>query len=484
MKDNNSLRDGYATTKINIPGIKLDYKINTVLLDTVYCSSMGDSLRYCYKYSESGEEVTEICEIFSEKKWTNFFKYQILSDENNKTQTLYTWNKDIWMPSNYSHFKMSYSGDILTEESSFFVWSNGVWVITNKFIMQYLYGKCISRITEIYDEINPIFNIWETYSYNELSEIESSKRRYFNYNEWINIDTTNWNYLSKEYYYKIWRNNAWKDSIRGFHYQNQLGIDTLVQFEAFEKGEWKNSSLFRYRFDEKLNMTAWGIYKWENNSWLPKNALLWVYDSNNLIVTETYQKGNFNEWMNVYRKSYSYTYADVIDSEIVEYWEYDSWNSNRKSHSFLDDNQNILEYESNYWNNDWIPYDQGVNLIDKYGNNFYYYASKLKFSYSAITNNVNNLRNNPSGIAINSIYPNPSSGNFFADFSVSEAGHIKYEIINLSGKVVKTSDIGFFIKGNYQMQILMNGALESGVYIIRIIYSNGFAQKKFIVFRN
>lgn len=484
MKDKHNLMDGSATPKVTFPEIKFDYKINTVFLDTIFCSSMGDSLRYSYEYSESGEEVTEICEILIEKRWVNFFKYQILANENNKTQTLYNWNDIDWIPSNYSHIKKSYDGDKIIEEASYFVWSSEAWNITSKFIIEYLNGNNISQIVEYYDEMIPTYKLWQIFSYNEIGDIESSKKRYFNTQDWVNIDSTNWNYLTKEFHYKIWRNNAWQDSTRGFHYQNQLGIDTLVQFEAFEKGEWKTSSLFKYRFDDDLNMTSWEIYEWKNEEWLKRIAFDWTYNSNNLLVTESYRKGNFNEWINSYRKSYTYTNTDIINSEIVEYWEDNNWKPFSKFSSVLDDNQNLVEYESNYWNNEWMPYDQRVNLIDTYGNSFSYYASNLKFRYSDLLNNIDNLRNSSSGNPIIEIYLNQSSGKFHLNFSISESDHVKYEIVNMSGRVVETADMGFVSEGNHQTEIMTNSAMESGIYIIRIKCSKGFAQMKFMNLRN
>ena len=76
------------------------------------------------------------------------------------------------------------------------------------------------------------------------------------------------------------------------------------------------------------------------------------------------------------------------------------------------------------------------------------------------------------------IYPNPSKGITYVDFTMAAAGDVQIDVMDIEGRVVSTfSD--FLPEGDHQYT--MNNELASGVYLVRLTFGNNSITKKAII---
>jgi hypothetical protein len=83
-------------------------------------------------------------------------------------------------------------------------------------------------------------------------------------------------------------------------------------------------------------------------------------------------------------------------------------------------------------------------------------------------------------IARASVYPNPSSGEFFIAFSSDQVQDIDIIILDIQGKVQRKESLGRISAGEFQIRI-PGGELEAGPYIVRLENSMGQASKTWML---
>lgn len=83
-------------------------------------------------------------------------------------------------------------------------------------------------------------------------------------------------------------------------------------------------------------------------------------------------------------------------------------------------------------------------------------------------------------LASYSVYPNPSKGNFKVDYQLVSASATTLEVSDLSGRVVKSYDLGIKQPGTYSF-VFENNKLEDGVYVLSLRTNSGTESKRVIV---
>jgi len=79
------------------------------------------------------------------------------------------------------------------------------------------------------------------------------------------------------------------------------------------------------------------------------------------------------------------------------------------------------------------------------------------------------------------IYPNPTNGNSFVEFDISEPGNVSVELFDVSGKVSKVIKSSAFLKeGKYKYEISFNG-LRDKIYILAVKVNDGIIKREKIV---
>ncbi len=78
-----------------------------------------------------------------------------------------------------------------------------------------------------------------------------------------------------------------------------------------------------------------------------------------------------------------------------------------------------------------------------------------------------------------SIYPNPIENNAKVSVNLYNSGNVVFEVINLSGQVIRKFDMGYMLKGENKVDIAL-GDLKQGVYLIKINSQNNSGAARFI----
>lgn len=97
----------------------------------------------------------------------------------------------------------------------------------------------------------------------------------------------------------------------------------------------------------------------------------------------------------------------------------------------------------------------------------------------AFTGNVTGIKNEQTIINSIVVYPNPGSENITLNLDIKNPSKTSFEIIDISGKVILTKDLGF-IQGESKHEINVS-TIARGSYFMRVTNENGTEIKKIII---
>jgi len=80
-----------------------------------------------------------------------------------------------------------------------------------------------------------------------------------------------------------------------------------------------------------------------------------------------------------------------------------------------------------------------------------------------------------------SVYPNPVRNNANFNITLSENARVSYKIYDLSGRMVASSDLGFYVQGEHNVSF-STANLASGSYIISVQAGGNVSNTKFLVY--
>lgn len=206
-----------------------------------------------------------------------------------------------------------------------------------------------------------------------------------------------------QYTYTYNENNNSRTTLRCKVIDNQMNNDNKIIDTYDENGKmltklaqnwvdenWENSTKFEQTYDKYGNILLSLQHNWQNNNWeiihrneweyeydlngnilivtrkgLQNNESVYfgkesnTYDYNSNVLSNIYQKWNNDEWINVYKYTYSYgeTSKLLIDSQ-YEIWKNDKWITMSRVTNSYSQTGNILISLYQEWNNSIITYKE------------------------------------------------------------------------------------------------------------------------------
>ncbi|MDR3503122.1 MAG: T9SS type A sorting domain-containing protein [Legionella sp.] len=231
-----------------------------------------DTLRYTYTYDNSGHELTELDETWSNNAWINYCRSTHTYDD---------------------------SGRLLTNLSEY--WSNNAWIINYR--ETYTYNNSGNRLTRLYENWanNAWVILWRvTFTYdnsgNMLTELEED-----------------------------WSNNAWVNGSRNTYTYDNSGRMLTILFEYWSNNTWVILWRDTFTYDNSGNKLTNLLEDWSNNAWVIVNRATFTYDYNDNIITELDERWTINIWVNSNRATYTYDdNGNCIHGEYSS-WQNDTW---------------------------------------------------------------------------------------------------------------------------------------------------------------
>ena len=349
---------------------------------------------------------------------------------------------------------------------------------------------------ELLDTVTQQFNksmkIIITYNSNFLFDTVYYMSYDINQNQYVNnfievfiYDSNNNNI---EIISKVWNGSNWENSNREINNYNSsnLVVERIYQFWDNLQQLWLNINKEEMAYNSSNLITLYISYNWDSNlnDWQPiykyemdydangnvikdeqfsydgisfvsNGKSLYSYDQNNNVLEYIYQTWDnlTNQYVNSYKSEYYYT-ANLHDSTLFYYW-------------YSVDNDWILNFKiiNSYNNQDDILLNEHLMFDGTNWNTFY----KTQYFYSLFNLNINS-NNKPEAITI---YPNPTS-NF-----INISGNVDEKISNIrifneDGRLVKNINYPIISKSIYV------GDLKAGTYFISVSTPNKKYTSKFI----
>jgi len=287
---------------------------------------------------------------------------------------------------------------------------------------------------------------------------------------------------------KVWNGSNWENSNREINNYNSsnLVVERIYQFWDNLQQLWLNINKEEMAYNSSNLRTLYIDYDWDSNlnDWQPTSKgekdydangnvireeqfiydgisfvsngkSLYSYDQNNNVLEYIYQTWDnlTNQYVNSYKSEYYYT-ANLHDSTLFYYW-------------YSVDNDWILNFKiiNSYNNQDDILLNEHLMFDGTNWNTFY----KTQYFYSLFNLNINS-NNITEAITI---YPNPTS-NF-----INISGNVDEKISNIrifneDGRLVKNINYPIISKSIYV------GDLKAGTYFISVSTPNKKYTSKFI----
>ncbi len=156
--------------------------------------------------------------------------------------------------------------------------------------------------------------------------------------------------------------------------------------------------------------------------------------------------------------------------------------------------ENLFEQVSSTQSVEWTPMQEGAGPVpvfqitqQTYGgnNNGTIYIGTHGNGFFENRTYLSIDDEKPEGNTINSdaltlsIYPNPVENNAKVSVNLHNSGNVVFEIVNLSGQVIRKFNKGYLLKGENTVHLAL-GDLKEGVYLIQINSNNNNGATRFI----
>ncbi len=360
----------------------------------------------------------------------------------------------------------SYNDDLSLNYFTIADWFNGEWIISDKHTNTYNSNGNLESV--LWEWFNPLLQEWlkdakDVYNYDSLGNRVNFLHQVYNGQEFINnfryeyfYNNTNKVILSLE---EFWNNGKWvNDSKTIYSYNNTNLKDTTLLYD-WKNDKWVNNQLNIYDYDEKLNIISNLAKRWQEENWLDFGMGTFEYDLNNNCTLEIWEIANNNNWENWFRIFYEY-----------------------------DDNNNLIHLFGEEWKNDqWVPENELLIVINPNGISFGYLAKEIFLYYSEPTS-VASEKNIVNGFNLFQNYPNPFNPTTTIKYSIPQRSIVNITVYNILGKKIITLVNEEKQAGNYEIKF--DGSnFPSGVYFYKMqtnasISSSTFTEtKKFILLK-
>ncbi len=360
-----------------------------------------------------------------------------------------------------------------------------------------------------------------TYSYNPNGNMILHLSEFWDGSQWVNSAKTIFNYDSNGYrissLLERWIDSNWVNSTQDNFTYDHSGNTTSMLLRIWGDSNWVNYYRYTWIFDSNGNEVSRLKEKWQDADWIHSWLDTHTNDSNGNITSTLREKWDGSDWINLMRFTNTFNTNGDLISVLFEYWGntdwdfsqlmtntydvtgnvisvlYEEWNSSdwrnkRRDNYTYDSNSNLTLWVSEYWDGYiWEQNNDGpFSFKDIFGNNYYYYASKVDFSYKMITY-AEKEDIAVSNYSLSQNYPNPFNPSTVISYSLAKRGNVELKIYDVLGREVATLVNKNQSAGNYEVQFDASASsatarnLTSGIYFYRLQSGNFVESKKMVL---
>ena len=354
---------------------------------------------------------------------------------------------------------------------------------------------------------------------------------YMNWEEgnWVNDSKHIYNYDENgymfEFYMQSWSEGVWVDYIKMTYTNNAGGqpLESLMYIWDPALEEWGLVGKYIFTYDVNQYLIEQLMQVWMEEQWVNNDKWIFTYDGNGNLIEEleldwdyigeiwenfdihyyTYvddllmedlkQMWEEGAWVNDTDKFYTYDAGGHATERLTKAWPYGATAWENFLHSTFSYNANWQEIEDfvEKWEGGvWIDHEMHTKTYDVNGNMIekltqvweakgWVDSEKQLYTYGTVGIDECSLLNNSDINLIN--YPNPFKSTTTISFDIYENCHVRLEIFDITGKLVKTIVHIELTPDNYLFT--WNGTddndriVKNGIYFYRLS-SEKFTQTK------
>lgn len=261
----------------------------------------------------------------------------------------------------------------------------------------------------------------------------------------------------------VWKNNSWVQSSKyTYTYQGDLVLSNLYQLTN-KAGAFYNYQYSRYSYNSQNKITELLTYNSSDGSFVKSTEYIYQFDKLSQAIFKVAQKstaGVAPEIKNSQLREYKYDQYGLLREVFFYNWENEQWVLAYKY---------IYFYKIDFARKVTICHNERTINVAKeavpahlaHGD----YLGKCKVTILNPKDERKSLQN-----AI-SVFPNPAKDNFTLKLNTQETGAKHYGIYNLTGKLVKTAQIG-----SDETFVDITG-IPNGIYLIKVFGNQVYEQK-------
>ena len=258
---------------------------------------------------------------------------------------------------------------------------------------------------------------------------------------------------------------------------NANGDVTLEKAEFWNGTQWVGMNKDEYMYDEVNKKTTSEFSIWNENKWVPVDRIAAVSGSNNENIETVYQEWDGSQWVNVTLTEYNYDDNTLnVTDYIMHYWD-------GNNNTWFDGERSFYTYENNILTetvtqvrdgDEWVNSSRStvndgeleyISLFQTWNGTDWVNSGRWAYVYKQITGVNDDVR--PLVFNLEQNYPNPFNPVTNIIYTVPQAQHIKLNVYNILGQLVKTLVDEEIPAGKHSIQFNAAG-FSSGVYYYRV----------------
>jgi hypothetical protein len=434
--------------------------------------------------------------------FVNCFNSKVVAIANNQPIT------ELTVYDNDSTFRYLYLYDnngIKVLETKYYA-QNKLWIRQSQTEWLYQGDKCVTQLERIWNNYNWIMSYSINYDFENDLLKDETHYKYVNgaSNPVLKISYI---YDKKILYTKTeynWQENAWLVSqIIDYKVLPNLKADTITT-RIFQSGNVIKTIRFDFDYYADGNLASQMVLTKEGNDWIKNDLINWYYqpgsnnvisqrsktwstklsiwentqnilyeyNSNNQLITETYQYWKSMFWQNATRYNYEIDSDSKLVKKAVSFQIYNEWRNiiSINYSDFVGDKANVMESQYEFWGGNkgeltssYIPFMFNNEMAIQKG-------KSIKISYLPQNDSTDSKTDISNRSNVVTVYPNPSNGIYY--INTQQYAIQSWTVSDLNGKVLK-KHIQTYYSG-----VIDISDLSRGVYILKVMNNNGQITQK------
>jgi YD repeat-containing protein len=285
---------------------------------------------------------------------------------------------------------------------------------------------------------------------------------------------------------KFWDGTSWQDGNR-WTYTYNPSKDVLLRsvMEYKNNGVWAYMEKDEFSYNESGKLLEDVFYLAHNNVFQANSKRVNVYNSANQVESVTYYGFDYsiNDWSQSGRSLFYYNANGNNDVEIMQNWTGSNWVDSEKAEKVYN-SDNLLVSQTNYYKQDsnWIQnvisgnqYDENGNLVDAYFRfvtidlgfraTYSYVKVKQRPADEVAVTGINNIE----GKSALTVFPNPSAGVFKIDLKAKQV--INVEIYDATGAKILEQ---------HSAEVNLEN-IAKGIYFVKVYDGEQMYERKILI---